>query len=191
MCPRTWVPCALEDAHPPGTPLGPQAQAYGGVLGGCVFLQVRSSCTCRVLGGRCFLWARYPCSLFFSHARRPVAAPTRTPVCSQRFLSHTSPPPVRPYSSPTCMPRNLWWGMGVSYERGTHVVSMLRRGSRPLLVRFRVTREQLESFQGLLPESQGRTLALTVLCVPSSLSKAACRVVRVVVKLIMPAYSSS
>ena len=118
MCPRTWVPCALEDAHPPRTPLGPQAQAYGGVLGGCVFLQVRSSCTCRVLGGRCFLCARYPCSLFFSHARRPVAAPTRTPVCSQRFLSHTSPPPVRPYSSPTCMPRNLWWGMGVSYERG-------------------------------------------------------------------------
>jgi len=34
---------------------------------------------------------------------------------------------------------------------------------------IRARREQLEKFQGLLPESQGHNLALTALCVPSSL----------------------
>ena len=33
----TWVPRPKDD-HPPRTPLGPWVQAYGRVLGGCVFL---------------------------------------------------------------------------------------------------------------------------------------------------------
>ena len=35
------------------------------------------------------------------------------------------------------------------------------------LDRFRAKREQLERIQGLLPESQSQSLALTVLCVPN------------------------
>ena len=35
--------------------------------------------------------------------------------------------------------------------------------------RFRAKRKPLERFSGLLPESEGQNLALTVLCVPDSL----------------------
>ena len=41
---RTGVPRPYENAHPPGTPLGPWAWAYGRVLGGCVFSYMKYPC---------------------------------------------------------------------------------------------------------------------------------------------------
>jgi len=50
-----------------------------------------------------------------------------------------------------------------SWPKASHVVNANDR--------FRAKREQLETFYGLLPESQGQNLALTVLCVPCSLDR--------------------
>jgi len=44
--------------------------------------------------------------------------------------------------------------------------------SKPHTIRFLAKREQLEICQGLIPESQGQTLALTVVYVPCSLHSA-------------------
>jgi len=63
---------------------------------------------------------------------------------------------------------------------GSHLVAMHGMGIDdhvhaallPTLSHARAEREQLERSQGLLPESQGRNLALTVLHVPKSLDSA-------------------
>ena len=50
-------------------------------------------------------------------------------------------------------------------------MKVLQCCGRPAVFAFRAKREQVQRFERLLSESQGHNLALTVLCVPSSLDK--------------------
>jgi len=73
------------------------------------------------------------------------------------------------------MTRGLWWSYGggvfllARYPCKRWAPDTGSRGSRrptgTTLGRFRAKREQLEKFEGLFPESQGRSLALTGLYV--------------------------